>query len=260
MPRRVVQSRKGKLPRCGWDCRCKERLSSIETSAFTFLWSSVHRSKCLGHPRRLKRPRRPTRTAVAKPAPGRADFATSPASATIAGFAQASTHGPGSGTRNHRPLRTRSPDFSSAERGDGRTHRGLRHRGPPGPRRARLRSRRSRRRLLPRPRRVDRDHRSRRPRRTERDARPLGAAVHRRDGPLQRPSHPGVGPGRRGQPRRAHPPDRLPAPGGDRGRRRRDHHAGLHPAPRRHHSARVGRRRADRRGPCRGTRCGCSAS
>ena len=78
--------------------------------------------------------------------------------------------------------------------------------------------------------------------------RPWRAAIHRRARPVQRPRDPGLAGAPARQPRGPGEARRLPPDGDGRAGYRRDHHARLHPAPRRPDPARPGRRGADRPG------------
>ncbi len=77
---------------------------------------------------------------------------------------------------------------------------------------------------------------------------PSRAAILRRARPLQQPRHPGERPRRRGFAHRAGQARGFPPPRRQRAGHRRDHHARLHPAPRRPDPPRTRRRVADRPG------------
>ena len=115
-----------------------------------------------------------------------------------------------------------------------------------------LRPRRAERGFLPGHRRLHRDLRPGPGRPAARLHRASRAAILRRARPLQQPRHPGERPRRRGFAHRAGQAPGFPPPRRQRAGYRRDHHARLHPAPRRPDPPRAWRRAADRPRPCGG--------
>ena len=138
--------------------------------------------------------------------------------------------------------------FPRLEPRDDRSRRPLRQRGALRGGRAGVLARRAQRRLLRRPRRLDRDLRPRRARPAAGVRDPAPAPVRGRARPVQRAPGAGERARRRAERAAARQARRLPPHGLDRERHRRDRHARVHPAPGRADPPRPRRRRRRRPG------------